>query len=74
MKLKWEYCECGCHCFTTMVGSINYHLYDDLKGNYYLSEGRGCSWTKYKSWSAAEKAVKREVKKLYSQLKGIVNG
>lgn len=35
-KLNFEYCECGCKCYTADI----YHIFWDLKDAYTLSNGR----------------------------------
>lgn len=42
MKIKTEYCECGCHGFeTASIGNISWWIFDDLKGNIYVHRGHG---------------------------------
>lgn len=38
-KLNFEYCECGCHCYSASSKGIGYTIYNDLKGNFHLVRG-----------------------------------
>ena len=37
--LSWKYCECGCKCYSVMVGSQQYSVFNNLRGTFYLDLG-----------------------------------
>ncbi len=32
-KIKWTYCECGCHGSDAYINNLYYWMYDDLRGD-----------------------------------------
>lgn len=61
-KLKFEYCECGCHCFTASSKGIGYTIYDDLKGNLHLVRGHkyGAELGTFKDYEEAEAVAQKD--------------
>ena len=40
-KLRWKYCECGCHGHEVGAKGLQLWLFNDLKGSFFLHEGHG---------------------------------
>lgn len=74
--MKWTYCECGCHGHTARAGSIDFWLFNDLKGNFYLHLGHG--WLgrligKYDSINVAQNKAKEIIQEEINSLKSSLN-
>jgi hypothetical protein len=74
MPVNFEYCECGCHCHEADVGGIYFKLYNDLKGNFYLStkvSGK-TNQVRYDTWDdaveAATKTIRETAKKMLADI------
>lgn len=71
MKVKWEYCECGCK------GSqcSDYWMHNDLKGQFYLFDGHGFMGERigiFKSQKALDEAVIPLLRKKIKSLKDLI--
>lgn len=71
--MKWEYCECGCHCHVASAGKISFHLLNDLRGGYWLKRSPFDTGVKHTSFEDADKAaneiVKNEMREMQKALK-----
>lgn len=64
-KLKFEYCECGCKCYTAYKRGIFYSIFWDLeKDRFYLTFDRWTELGKYKSYKKAQKAANKHYKRI----------
>ena len=71
-SLPWEYCECGCHGHTVSIGSLDYWMFDDLHGKYYLHKGHGLTdkrLGRYSSFGAADRATRKDAKSKIAELR-----
>lgn len=66
IQLKFVYCECGCHChqasYPLMGKTLDFSIYNDLRGTFTLRLGHGVSGavtcTQPSFAKAAEQAIK----------------
>ena len=60
-KLKFTYCECGCHCFTAVSKGMEYSIFNDLlkpKMTHHLYLGHGRYGERLGSFATSEYAKK----------------
>lgn len=71
-KLKFEYCECGCHGHELSVAGQYFWVLNDLKGNLYIHSGHGRispRLTTVPTWDAVRKYIHERLKKVVEELK-----
>lgn len=61
IKIGWKYCENGQKIYTYDCAGLNFSLYWDLKGGWYLSEGGTDPRLKYTSMKEANREVRKRV-------------
>jgi hypothetical protein len=57
MALEFEYCECGCKGHEATAGSLDFWLFNDLKGKYTLNKGHGWMGARIGVYKSHEQAV-----------------
>ncbi len=66
MALDFEYCECGCKCYTASSKGITYHVYWNLQNKNGFKLWRGMPFygrqigTTYNSLKEAEQAAQKD--------------
>lgn len=72
MSLKWEYCECGCHCMVAKAGPLNFSILKNSQGEWLRFGHRDYPGIRYDTWNeakaAAEKVVRDQIEEMQKAL------
>jgi hypothetical protein len=73
-KLNWEYCECGCKCYTCIYLGFDFSYYWDLGSKHYLTLGGhlGTRLGVFSTPEAVDKAAAKYAEENYRTIDGLI--